>query len=64
MNLRRRHEMELVVTLPDALEKMVQVASAAIGLSSREYVYASLTAALATHAEHDPIVAAAFKYLQ
>lgn len=55
--------MELVVRLPDDLERKVQVASAAIGLSSREYVQASVAAALATHAEHDPIVATAFRYL-
>jgi plasmid stability protein len=51
------------INLPDDLYKRVNVASAAVCLSVSEYIRVSLTAALATHAEQDPAVAAHFAFL-
>lgn len=53
---RKQHEMDF----PEDLLDKVQVASAAVGLSSREYITACILAGLETHAQHDPIVATAF----
>jgi hypothetical protein len=61
MNLisQRRHEMHF----PEEILDRVNVASAAVGLSSSEYITACLIAGLETHAQHDPIVATAFRVM-
>lgn len=54
----------MTLQLPAHLERRLQLASAAVGLSAREYAEACVIAGLETHAEHDELVAAAFRYLR
>ena len=49
--------------LPDDIGRKVMLASVAAGLSDRDYVLACVTAGLMTHAEHDALLAAAFKLI-
>jgi plasmid stability protein len=49
--------------LPDDLYQRVNIAAASRGLSSAEFIRASLHAALHTLTEHDGLVAAAFRYM-
>jgi plasmid stability protein len=51
------------MNFPEEIIDRLNVASAAVGLSIREYAMACLEAGLATHYEHDPIVAACFKVM-
>ncbi len=61
MNLisQRRHEMHF----PEEILDRVNVASAAVGLSVRDYLTACIIAGLETHMQHDPILAAAFRVM-
>jgi hypothetical protein len=51
------------VTLPDDIERKLNLASAAVGLSVREYVAACLIAGLETHSQHDGTLAMVFQGL-
>lgn len=49
--------------LPVDLHKRLNIAAAASGMSASNYIRASLEAALKTHAEHDPVIEAAFRVM-
>jgi Arc/MetJ-type ribon-helix-helix transcriptional regulator len=49
------------VVIDDRTYKRISFASAGCGASVSEYIRASVTAALMTHAENDPVVRAAFR---
>jgi hypothetical protein len=49
------------VTLPDDMERRLNLASTAAGLSVREYIAACLIAGMETHSRHDPLLAMVFQ---
>lgn len=49
--------------LPGDVGRKVMLASAAAGLTDREYVLACITAGLMTHAKHDATLAAVLKLI-
>jgi hypothetical protein len=50
-------------TISNDLYRRLNIASASLGMSTSEYLRGAATAALATHAEHDSVIATVFRLM-